>query len=154
MKHKHTLEEFQNAVNCSTSIRQLLTTLGIAAKGGNYKTVYKRLIENDIDFSHFTGRGWSRGKKTGPKTQTDQYLTNQVPIGSNRLKKRLLAEGIFQPICSSCSLSEWLGGPIPLELDHISGDSIDNSLTNLRLLCPNCHALTPTYRGKNMRSKI
>lgn len=154
MKHKHTLEELQSAVNISTSFRQLLLTLNIAAKGGNYKTVRKRLEENDIDISHFTGNGWSKGKKLSPRTTTEQYLTNQVPIQSDRLRKRLLSEGIFQPICSSCNLTTWLGGPIPLELDHISGDDTDNSLCNLRLLCPNCHALTSTYRGKNKRSKI
>ena len=154
MKHKHTLEELRDVVNKSSSIRQLLLTLGIAAKGGNYKTMYIRLAENNIDISHFTGRGWAKGQKFGPKTTTEQYLTNQVPIDSNRLRKRLLSEGILQSICSSCNLTEWLGGPIPLELDHISGDHTDNSLCNLRLLCPNCHALTPTYRGENKRSKI
>jgi 5-methylcytosine-specific restriction endonuclease McrA len=55
----------------------------------------------------------------------------------------------MQPICSCCSGTEWLGKPMPLELDHINGDNANNSLDNLRLLCPNCHAQTPTYRGKN-----
>ena len=39
--------------------------------------------------------------------------------------------------------------PTPIELDHINGDSTDNSLSNLRLLCPNCHTQTKTYKGKN-----
>lgn len=153
MKHKHTLEELQSAVDQTTSVRRLLLFLGIAAKGGNYKTVLKRLSDHNIDTSHFTGKGWAKDKIFGPKTPTEKYLTNEVPIESNRLKKRLLSEGILSPICSSCDLREWLGGPIPLELDHISGDNMDNRLCNLRLLCPNCHALTPTYRGKNKQPK-
>jgi hypothetical protein len=44
----------------------------------------------------------------------------------------------------------WEGGPIPLELDHVDGDRRNNDPSNLRLLCPNCHALTPTYRGRNI----
>ncbi len=42
------------------------------------------------------------------------------------------------------------GRPIPLELDHINGRRDDNRLDNLRILCPNCHAQTETYRGKNI----
>ena len=51
--------------------------------------------------------------------------------------------------CESCGISEWLGKPLSLELDYINGDRYDNRLQNLRILCPNCHAQTDTYRGKN-----
>ncbi|MFA9445403.1 HNH endonuclease [Egicoccus sp. AB-alg6-2] len=45
----------------------------------------------------------------------------------------------------------WRGRPLSLHLDHISGDPRDNRLENLRLLCPNCHAQTPTHCGKNVQ---
>lgn len=51
--------------------------------------------------------------------------------------------------CSICSISNWLEKSITLELDHIDGDSTNNVKSNLRLLCPNCHSQTPTYKGKN-----
>lgn len=70
-------------------------------------------------------------------------------MSSHHLKNRFLAEGIFQHQCVSCNLTEWLERPIPLEIDYINGDRRDNRLENLRLLCPNCHALTETYRGRN-----
>jgi hypothetical protein len=42
-----------------------------------------------------------------------------------------------------------MGQPTPIELDHIDGDPNNNDETNLCLICPNCHAQTPTYKGKN-----
>jgi 5-methylcytosine-specific restriction endonuclease McrA len=84
----------------------------------------------------------------------DKYLSNEFPIHSYKLKNRLIKEGIFNAICSSCKLDEWLGKPIALELDHINGNSSNNNLDNLRLLCPNCHAQTDTYRGKNIGKNI
>ncbi|KKQ13143.1 MAG: hypothetical protein US27_C0015G0001, partial [Candidatus Moranbacteria bacterium GW2011_GWF1_36_78] len=44
-------------------------------------------------------------------------------------------------------------GRLPLELDHINGDSKDNRIKNLRVLCPNCHSLKPTHRGRNIKKK-
>ena len=51
--------------------------------------------------------------------------------------------------CSICKLTEWIGNPIPLELDHIDGNHTNNKRSNVRLICPNCHAQTDNYKGKN-----
>ena len=51
--------------------------------------------------------------------------------------------------CYECKLTEWIGNPIPIEVDHIDGNAGNNSFDNLRLLCPNCHAITDTWKGRN-----
>lgn len=52
--------------------------------------------------------------------------------------------------CSLCGQDRtWNGKELVLQLDHIDGDTTNNSLTNLRVLCPNCHTQTPTYCSKN-----
>ena len=71
-------------------------------------------------------------------------------ITSSALGRRLLRDGVLAPACSQCGGTSWQGVPIPLELDHVNGDRADNRLENLRLLCPNCHAVTDTYRGRNI----
>lgn len=51
--------------------------------------------------------------------------------------------------CEICETKEWMNQLIPLILDHISGNSDDWSLKNLRLICPNCDHQTPTFSGRN-----
>lgn len=63
------------------------------------------------------------------------------------LRKELKRSG--DGSCNVCKLGEWMGQAIPLQLDHIDGNSDNSSRENLRLICPNCHAQTPTYTGRN-----
>ena len=70
---------------------------------------------------------------------------------SYKLKKRLISEGVIKPVCEICNISEWLNKPIPLELHHVDGNRHNHFLGNLKLLCPNCHSQTDTFRAKNKK---
>jgi 5-methylcytosine-specific restriction endonuclease McrA len=151
---KYTEQQLALAIENSTSLAQTLNKLGVAPYGGNYEVLRKAIKHFSLDTSHFTGQTWNKGKSIGPKQPLKRYLSNELQIQSYKLKRKLLSEGALDRSCSNCGNREWLGKPIPLELDHINGKRSDNQLSNLRLLCPNCHALTPTYRGKNIPPKL
>jgi len=105
----------------------------------------------EVDVSHFRLTAWNKGMRLG---STGRPLTEYLVVGStcksSWLRQRLVEEGIFEPECATCGNATWQGRPIPLELEHKNGNRNDNRLENLELLCPNCHALTPTYRGRNI----
>lgn len=151
---KYTEQQLFEAIKNSFSLAQTLKMLGVAPYGGNYTVLKKAIGHFNIDTSHFTGQVWNKGKKLPPTQPLEKYLNNEIKILSFKLKNRLLKEKVFPRKCSNCQLEEWLSQPIRLELDHINGNPHDNRPFNLRLLCPNCHALTPTYRGKNKVSKL
>tara|TARA_Y100001938_G_scaffold150476_1_gene241567 strand:- start:1904 stop:2371 length:468 start_codon:yes stop_codon:yes gene_type:complete len=149
--NKYSKEDFIEAVASSTSIRQVLSKLNLKEAGGNYQTVKNGIKSLDLDTSHFLGQAIHRGKKLGHKRPISEYLSNKHKIQSHKLRLRLLKEGYFEHKCYQCDNVEWNQQPIPLELEHIDGDHFNNDLNNLTLLCPNCHAQTPTYRGKNRK---
>lgn len=148
---KYSQEQLIEAIKNSTSIRQVLNKLNLKEAGGNYKTIHRKIKKLLLDTSHFLGQAANFGKKFGSRRPLKDYLSNKHTIGSYKLKNRLLKEKIFERCCSICNLSTWLDNPIPIELDHINGNPENNNLSNLRLLCPNCHATTVNYPGKNKK---
>jgi hypothetical protein len=150
-------EQLRQAVVSSISTRAVLMKLGLIPAGGNYAQVSQRIELLKIDTGHFMGKGWNKGWKFDPRQPAepiDKILVERSNVQSYKLKKKLFQLGIKQPYCELCGWAEVsIDGRIPLELDHINGEHSDNRLDNLRILCPNCHSLQPTHRGKNKKSR-
>ncbi|WCZ57231.1 homing endonuclease [Salmonella phage Kenya-K16] len=113
-------------------------------------TLNTYLLKMGIEYSG------NKGRKGTPRSTEENYIPasnyfyKNSPISSSKLRLKILREGLKPHKCEKCNLSEWSGVPIPLELEHIDGDHYNNEWDNLALLCPNCHALTPTHSGKNV----
>ena len=80
-----------------------------------------------------------------------EYLIVGRRTNRSHLKSRLLAAGLKENRCESCGITEWRGAPLAMALHHANGDGLDNRLENLVMLCPNCHAQTPNFAGRNRR---
>lgn len=149
----YTEDEFITAVKTSLSLAEVMRQLKIVVAGGNYSTVRNNIKRLELDTSHFTGSGWNTGDRfrtVVPARPLEELLVNNSPTPSNQLKNKLLKAKLFERKCYSCNLTEWMKQPIAIELEHINGNKNDNRLENLTILCPNCHALTSTYHGKNI----
>ena len=140
-------EEFKTIVANSFSYSDCLRTLGLGTNGGSSVDVLKKRIQElNCSTEHF-----NRGKSGVYKKYTleEILIENSNYANISSLKKRLVNEGYLEYKCACCGISEWLGQPISLQLDHINGNNRDHRIDNLRFLCPNCHAQTETYAGKN-----
>lgn len=145
-------EELIIAVQSSKSRRSVLLKLGLIPAGGNYEQIKAAIKRLNLNTDHFTGMLWSKGLTYQNKKRipTEELLKLNTNVQSFKLKKRLFNEGIKEARCEACGWAERsTDGRIPVELDHINGNRYDNRIENLRILCPNCHSLQATHRGRN-----
>ncbi len=97
------------------------------------------------------------GNKSGKGIKICHFRKNALDysktknVKSNKLKNKLLDEGIKERKCERCKNVEWNNEPIPLQLHHIDGNNFNNKFNNLQILCPSCHTQTPNYGSKNKR---
>lgn len=155
-KRTWTAEQLKSAVQNSTSYRQVLGKLNLREAGGNYDQLKKYTRELKLDTAHFTGKAWNKGMRGigQPFIPLEKILVKGSMYQSFKLKSRLFKQGLKNPQCEICSWAKIADdGRLPLELDHINGDRHDNRLINLRILCPNCHSLQATHRGRNRSKK-
>lgn len=93
---------------------------------------------------------WDKMGEVRKEKHKEKILnSNYDDLSFSSLRSRILYEQDEK--CNRCGLNEWLNEPLTLELEHIDGDHFNNKRENLEMLCPNCHSLTLTWRGRNKK---
>jgi Zn finger protein HypA/HybF involved in hydrogenase expression len=116
----------------------------------HFNTFKKYALKFGCYNTNQSGKGMN--KIMPPKIDLQEILEGKHPhFQTFKLKNRLLKEKIIENKCYVCKIEEWNGKKLNMELDHIDGNRTNHKLQNLRMLCPNCHSQTDTYRAKNIR---
>lgn len=146
---KYTKDKLQSVVVGAKSIADVLRVFKLKATGGNHRYISSKIMEHGIDTGHFTGQAWNKGRKLGENYNGTQKPLEEILVAnghysSNRLRRRLISSGLKVEECEGCGLASWKDKKLPLELHHINSKPNDNRLTNLQILCPNCHSVVDT----------
>lgn len=148
-KGLYSAEDLARAVAESTSIAGVMRKLGIKLAGGSHAYIARRVESAGLDTGHFLGQAHQRGRPARRRLPPEQVLRVRAPgsnrIAASRLRRALIEMGVAER-CEQCGGGpEWQGRPLRLVIDHRNGEWLDNRVENLRFLCPNCHAQTPTW---------
>ena len=161
-RRSYTKEQFVEAWYSSISYSEVVRKLNLNINSGGQLYMVKKtgailqLTSDHFDpYWHFriANRDNLNVPKSYNKRDLEEILQENTVYGSDKLRRRLIKEGLKKHECEICHITEWMGNPVPIVLDHINGNNMDNRLENLRILCRNCDGLTDTFCGKNKEYK-
>lgn len=147
MKKRWNDEQLIEAVAKCNTYKAVVITLGLSPSSKRtMDRIRYRCNELGLDRSHFVG-----GFQGSRKHRSDDDVFAAGTLYSATTRRRFLEKVPYE--CNGCGLSEWRGKEIVLQVEHIDGDSFNNVLDNLELLCPNCHSQTPTWGVQKSKRK-
>ena len=157
---KYTKQELQSFLDQSESLQSFMSKMGYSTSAGsNTQTAHYIIEKYNLDLSQLQiNRNNAiikkKKKRKKNKEELEKYFVSHSTLKRYNIRKIIIANNLIPYVCSFCGNDgHWLDKTLALELDHINGINNDNRLENLRWLCPNCHAITDTYCGKNIKNK-
>ena len=155
--YNYTPNQLQELLDSSSSYKEVLRKLNMCDHGDNYITLKKVIDEYQLDLTIIVENrkklNYEQIKRLNSKQRKsleEILVENSSYTNGYNLKNKLFKAGLKTHQCESCGFTEWLEKPIPLQLHHKNGVHNDNRIENLELLCPNCHAFTDNFAGKNI----
>lgn len=135
-------------VQGADSVADVLRAVGLSQAGGSHAHLSRRIRTLGCDTGHFTRRA-NASVGSGPRLTAADVLVRRPDAERRRsgaLLTRALLEAGREHVCAGCGTGPLLNGlPLVLSVDHVDGDWRNDARDNLRFLCPNCHAQTPTF---------
>lgn len=148
-------KDLQNHLDSSCSLWETLKSLGVGSTTQHYYDAIRiRIRDENLSLVKMKENAKKRAPIHHRRLSLQDILCVGSKVSNQSLKAKLIKFGLKEDKCAKCGLGPiWQGAPLVLQLDHINGDSRDNRLPNLRILCPNCHSQTDTFAGKNQANR-
>lgn len=148
-------QQLQDLLDSNGTYTAILEAAGINSSSST--NTLKRIInEYNLDTSKFEENKNLYKKQMAKKFLCSEYdieskLNKNTKVNSHKLRNKLIEFGYKENKCELCGISEWMGKPVKLQLHHIDGDHYNNELSNLQILCPNCHSMTDNFGVYNSK---
>lgn len=148
-------EQLQSLLDSRNTYTEILRVAGINSSSST--NTLKRIIkEYKLDTSKFEENRKLYKQQMAKMSLCSEYnieskLHRNTKTNSHKLRNKLIEFGYKESKSELCGISEWLGKPVKLQLHHIDGNHDNNELSNLQILCPNCHSMTDNFGVYNSK---
>lgn len=151
---KWTDEQLVAAVTEARSMTHLMRLLGLAHSGSSHAALRGHIdrigLKTPLMDRSVYGDHFRKDDQAWIEANCVEHSHKMGPV----LRRRLVSGGILEDRCYRCGITEWMGEPAPLQIEHKNGNPTDNRIENLTILCSNCHCLTPTWGRKKRLSRM